>query len=252
MVIKREITIPSLSGDQTRRLYIYLPENYNENAEKRYPVLYMFDGHNVFFDEDATFGKSWGMNEYMLKTGKQLIIAAVECNMEGNRRLEEYSPVDFTYGPVGWIEGRGEEYMKWLAYTLKPSIDTQFRTLPDREHTLIAGSSMGGLMALYAACVYNDVFKKAACLSPSIWIAPEEITKILSEASVCKDTVIYMDYGSKEMKNHPQSKNALMKTTALLMEKEVNVALRIVPGGTHSEKSWEKQIPVFMECLNMA
>ena len=77
MVIKREITIPQLSGDKTRRLYIYLPEDY-EKTDKRYPVLYMFDGHNVFFDEDATFGKSWGMNDYMLRAGKELIIAAEE------------------------------------------------------------------------------------------------------------------------------------------------------------------------------
>ena len=250
MVIKREIKIPNLSGDMKRRLYVYLPENYEKSAD-RYPVLYMFDGHNVFFDEDATFGKSWGMNDYLKKTRKNLIIAAVECNTEGNRRLEEYSPVDFVYAPVGEIRGRGDEYIKWLVNTLKPSVDREFRTLSDRTHTLVAGSSMGGLMALYAACVYNGVFQKAACLSPSIWIAPDSILKILADARVSKDTVVYMDYGSREMKNHPESRDALCQTVALLMDKAVNVAFRIVPGGTHSESSWEKQIPVFMECLNL-
>ena len=250
MVIKRKITIPQLSEDKTRRLYIYLPENY-EKTDKRYPVLYMFDGHNVFFDEDATFGKSWGMNDYMLKTGKELIIAAVECNTEGSMRLSEYSPVDFVYGPVGEIRGRGDAYMEWLVNALKPSIDKEFRTLPERGHTAIAGSSMGGLIALYAACIYNGVFMKAACLSPSLWIAPDEILGILKESDVKSDTVIYMDYGSREMKNHPESRNALIKTMELLMMKEANAALRIVPGGVHSEASWEKQIPVFMECLKL-
>ena len=65
MVIKWDVTIPRLSGDTPRRAYIYLPESYDEEPDRRYPVMYMFDGHNVFFDEDATFGKSWGMNDYM-------------------------------------------------------------------------------------------------------------------------------------------------------------------------------------------
>ncbi len=250
MVIKREIEILNLSGDKKRRLYVYLPEDYEKSAD-RYPVLYMFDGHNVFFDEDATFGKSWGMNDYMLKSGRKLIIAAVECNTEGNKRLEEYSPVDFVYAPVGAVEGKGERYMDWLVNTLKPSVDQEFRTLSDRAHTAIAGSSMGGLMALYAACAYNCVFQKAACLSPSLWIAPENILDILKKSDLKKDTVIYMDYGSKEMKNHAKSKDALMKMVTFLMEAGANVTFRIVPNGNHSEASWEKQIPVFMECLNL-
>lgn len=250
MVIKREIVIPQLSGDKTRRLYIYLPEDYG-NTDERYPVLYMFDGHNVFFDEDATFGKSWGMNDYMMKTQKKLIIVAVECNTEGHMRLSEYSPVDFEYGPVGAIRGRGDMYMKWLVSILKPSIDQEFRTLPGRGHTAIAGSSMGGLMALYAASAYGNVFMKAACLSPSLWIAPEGIMKILSEACDLKDSVVYMDYGSKEMKNHPESEEMLSKTTSLLKEKGASVTYRLILGGTHSESSWEKQIPVFMECLKL-
>lgn len=250
MVIKREITIPQLSEDKTRRLYIYLPEDY-EKTDKRYPVLYMFDGHNVFFDEDATFGKSWGMNDYMLRAGKELIIAAVECNNDGHKRLEEYSPVDFVYGPVGEIRGRGDAYMEWLVNTLKPSVDKEFRTIPEREHTAIAGSSMGGLMALYASCAYADVFMKAACLSPSLWIAPDEILGILKESDVKNGTVIYMDYGSREMKNHPETEEMLSKTCELLSGKGAFVTYRLIPGGTHSESSWERQIPVFMECLNL-
>ena len=65
MVIKWNVTIPKLTGEKTRHAYIYLPDSYDKEKDKRYPVMYMFDGHNVFFDEDATFGKSWGMNKYM-------------------------------------------------------------------------------------------------------------------------------------------------------------------------------------------
>ena len=95
MVIKWDVTIPKLSGDTPRRAYIYLPESYDEEPDRRYPVMYMFDGHNVFFDEDATFGKSWGMNDYMEQSQKELILVGIECNREGNGRLEEYAPFPF-------------------------------------------------------------------------------------------------------------------------------------------------------------
>ena len=80
MVITWNVTVPELTGEEARKAYLYLPESYDREPDKRYPVLYMFDGHNVFFDSDATYGKSWGMKEYMDFTGTQLLIAAVECN----------------------------------------------------------------------------------------------------------------------------------------------------------------------------
>ena len=80
MVKVWNVTIPDFTGDEPRRAYLYLPESYEQEPKRRYPVLYMFDGHNVFFDDHATYGKSWGMKEYMDFTQTPLIIAAVECN----------------------------------------------------------------------------------------------------------------------------------------------------------------------------
>ena len=111
MVKKWNVTIPKLSGDKTRRAYIYLPASYEKEIDRRYPVMYMFDGHNVFFDSDATYGKSWGMNKYMEQSKKQLIIVAVECNHEGSSRLQEYSPITFENATLGRIKGRGNVYM---------------------------------------------------------------------------------------------------------------------------------------------
>lgn len=251
MVIKWNVTIPKLSGDAERRAYIYLPESYEEDPDRRYPVMYMFDGHNVFFDSDATYGKSWGMNDYMERSRKQLIIVAVECNHEGNHRLQEYSPVSFENSTLGKIRGKGKVYMHWMINELKPYIDTNYRTLPDRENTIICGSSMGGLMALYGCCVYNHVFQRAACLSPSIWVAPGKVLELIARAHIRNDTCIYMDYGSNEMFNHAANAESLISTAHLLLTKRVNLALRVVPGGNHSEASWEKQIPIFMDCLGL-
>ena len=251
MVKKWDITIPRLSGDRTRRAYIYLPESYEKEPQRRYPVMYMFDGHNVFFDEDATFGKSWGMDKYMTESKKDLIIVGVECNTEGNRRLIEYSPISYENSELGKIRGKGSVYMNWMVGELKPYIDKNYRSLPDRKNTIIAGSSMGGLIALYGVTVYNHIFQRGACLSPSLWVAPGKVLEFVARAHIRRDTQIYMDYGELEMFNHAATQESMISTAHLLLTKRVNLALRIVPGGTHSEASWEKQIPIFMDCLGL-
>ena len=250
MVNTWDITIPELTGDETRKAYLYLPESYEYETEKHYPVLYMFDGHNVFFDSHATYGKSWGMKEYMDTTETQLIIAAVECNHSpDNGRLKEYSPYTFKDSRFGKIAGRGRTTMEWLIHTFKKEIDSQYRTLPDREHTFIAGSSMGGLMSLYALLAYNQFFSRAAALSPSIWTASEKLLYLIRHTKLNPDTVLYMDYGSCELKNHSGMRRQFSNMTAALMEKRIMLESRIVPGGNHCEASWEKQIPFFMNTL---
>ena len=251
MVINWDVTVPPLTGEKTRRGYVYLPEDYESNPDKRYPVMYMFDGHNVFFDEDATFGKSWGMKAYLDENPHDLIIVGIECNNEGWRRLNEYSPVDFSYEGIGFIKGEGKVYMDWLVDILKPYIDENYRTLPDREHTIIGGSSMGGLMSLYAVCYYNHVFQRAAALSPSLWVNQEANLALLKAAEPKQDTCIYMDYGSEELSNHFGNMEVLRGAVDILLEKQQQLIFRIVPGGSHCEASWEKQIPIFMQCLSL-
>ena len=251
MVKKWDVTIPKLSGEKTRKAYIYLPESYEKEPQKRYPVMYMFDGHNVFFDEDATFGKSWGMNKFMEESKKELIIVGVECNHEGNKRLVEYAPFNYENSEHGKIKGKGSVYMNWLVKTLKPYIDEHYRTLPDRLNTIIAGSSMGGLIAMYAVCTYNHVFQRAACLSPSLWVSPGRVLEMVARAHIRRDTTVYMDYGALEIFNHAANEEAMISTAHLLLTKRVNLAMRVVPDGTHSEASWEKQIPIFMDCLGL-
>ena len=251
MLHKWSVKIPELSGDMERRVYVYLPEYYDIDPNRHYPVMYMFDGHDVFLDEDATYGKSWGMNNFMNWTRKPLIIVGVECNHEGTCRLQEYAPFDFENGELNYIRSKGRQYMDWLVNVLKPYIDSHYRTLWDRNNTIICGSSMGGLMALYGATEYNHIFQRAACLSPSVWVDPGKVLSMVARADIKTDTTIYMDYGSREIFNHHSTAEALMSTAQMLLTKRVNLAFRIVPGGTHSESSWEKQIPVFMDCLGL-
>ncbi|HJC05090.1 MAG TPA: alpha/beta hydrolase [Candidatus Enterocloster excrementipullorum] len=250
MVITWNVTVPELTGDAPRKAYLYLPESYDREPDKRYPVLYMFDGHNVFFDSDATYGKSWGMKEYMDYTGTQLLIAAVECNHSpDNGRLREYSPFPFDDPKLGHFPGLGRKTMEWMIGSFKKDIDSRFRTLADRENTFIGGSSMGGLMSLYAVLEFNKVFSRAAALSPSIWVAPEKLERLARRASLGPDTVVYMDYGSEEMRGRAGMLRGFGRMAALLVERRVLVTSRMVPGGQHCEASWERQIPFFMNTL---
>ncbi len=245
-----KLAIPELTGDEPRRAYVYLPDSILADPDLRYPVLYMFDGHNVFYDEDATYGKSWGMLEYLDYTQTQIIVAAVECNHDpDNGRLSEYSPFSFNTRETGYVRGQGKKTMDWFVHTFKPEIDENYPTLPDRKHTFIAGSSMGGLMSLYALMRYNRWFSRAAALSPSLWVAEEKVEQMIRTARIRSDTVLYMDYGSREFGNHSDMRRRFGDAAALLMERGVKLTCRIVPGGTHSEESWERQLPFFMETL---
>ena len=249
MIKVSKIQIPALPTAQPRRLYVYLPRDY-KRSERRYPVLYMFDGHNVFYDSHATYGKSWGMKEYLEKTKLPLILVAVECNLEGNRRLFEYAPWDFSARGLGKVQGLGKVTMDWFTQVLKSEIDRTYRTLPDREHTLIAGSSMGGIMALYAGVAYRDVFSRAACVSPCLWVDRRALFKLIRETDLTGSR-LYLDFGSEEEERDLCIKmEELMFTTAReLTAAGADVTALVAPGARHSEAYWEKRIPVFMDYL---
>ena len=229
-----------------RNTFVYLPDDW-QSSGRRYPVVYMFDGHNLFFDSTATYGTCWGLKEYM-DAHPQAIIVAPECNHEGNARLEEYGPYDFVWQEYD-IKGRGKAYLDWMVQELKPLIDAKDPALPDRENTAIGGSSMGGLMSLYALLQYNDTYSRAAALSPSIWVAPDKLSGLVGRAKLTPGTVLYMDYGSREMGNHDGIRREFSNLSGKLMTRGIHLTSRIVPGGTHCEASWEKQLPFVFHTL---
>ena len=250
MIEKWSIAVRPVTGREARTVYVYIPDAAADDPDARYPVLYMFDGHNVFFDEDATYGKSWGMREYLDATDTRVIVVAVDCNHRlPNGRLSEYSPFDFSDPHFGSVEGKGGLFMRWMVRTLKPRIDRTYPTLRDRAHTWIAGSSMGGLMSLYAVTAHNDVFGRAAALSPSVWLVRDRMIPLIRNSDYAPDTVIYLDYGQREMGSHRGMKRAFMQTAKALYERGALITCRLVPNGDHCEACWEEQLPVFMPIL---
>jgi enterochelin esterase-like enzyme len=138
--------------------------------------------------------------------------------------------------------------MDWFVNEFKPMIDARFPTLPDREHTFIAGSSMGGLMSLYALAEYNHVFSRAAALSPSVEFGPQKLDALLKNADFAPDTVLYMDMGETELRSR-NAQSRWRSVCRLLLQKNVRLTARVVPGGEHNEASWEKQNPFFISTL---
>ena len=243
-----ETTIPKLTGDEARKVYVYTPD-----FDGAFPVLYMFDGQNLFDDEEASYGKSWGLLKYLEESETPLMVVGVECNHHAEKdktggRLSEYSPFDFDDPWFGDIKGRGKKTMDFYVRELKPYIDDNYPSLPGREHTFIAGSSMGGLMTLYALCCYGKYFSRGAALSPSVGFSPKKVLDMIEKTRFRKGTVLYMDYGEKEI-GFRDTREVFGKVNAALINKKVLVESRIVPNGEHNEASWEKQIPFFMDTL---
>ena len=250
MIETWDITVPPITGKAPRRVYVYVPPEAEADPDARFPVLYMFDGHNVFFDGDATYGKSWGMGDYLDAAGTALIVVGVDCDHRPPfARLSEYSPFTFRNGRFGHVTGRGKLFMDWLTGTLKPVIDDRYPTLPGRETTWIAGSSMGGLMSLYAVTAYNSIFGRAAALSPSVSLVRGRMAKLIRGTRFAPGTVVYMDYGAREMGGSREVLRCFLDTAAALAEQGVPVTSRIVPNGDHCEACWEEQIPFFMQTL---
>lgn len=246
------ITIPQLTGEEERKAYVYVPEEALTDPDARYPVLYMFDGQNLFYDEDASYGKCWGIREYFTEHDVPMIVAAIECNHHDERdecggRLSEYSPFDFENKHFGKITGRGKITMDHLVNEFKPYIDANYPTLPEREYTFISGSSMGGLMTVYALMEYNDVFSRGAALSPAFGFSPALIKDMIKSAKIGR-TVLYMDAGSQEMRSD-WSRRIYGEVTKQLIRKGVLMDSRVVPDGFHSEASWEMSIPFFLNTL---
>lgn len=240
-------------GQSPRTIYVYLPNNYNPNRKKPYPVFYMFDGHNLFSDETATYGKSWGLKDYLDKENLELVVIGQDCNHEGNKRLDEYSP--YPISKHKWfteVEPQGDLTAKWFVKVLKPYCEKKYNIYKTRDHIGIGGSSMGGLMSFYCISKYNNVFSKAACVSSAIRPVYKDLYEDIKNSKMNKNTSIYMDFGTEEARNKAQLEkymDCLLKINHLFEEKGCHTYPHLVMKGTHSEASWEKITPLFLHYL---
>lgn len=236
---------PSLGA--TRRIWVYLPPGYDHGTQ-RYPVLYMHDGQNVF-DAATSFVGEWQVDEALDRLREEarlpgLIVVAVDN--AGPGRLDEYSPFHDARLGKG---GRGEAYVSFLVETLKPFIDNNFRTRRQREHTGVAGSSMGGLISLYAAFRHPETFSRVGALSPSLDFARGALGRFIRRTPRPDGMRIWLDMGGREGGQSREDRamvDVAVRFHGLLLERGLSTAeVRLVvdPVGVHHELSWAKRFP---------
>jgi len=180
--------------DNERDILVYLPPSYQQGGKQRYPVIYMHDGQNLF-DEVTSFAGEWRVDstmETLSEEGLEAIVVGIPN--AGPKRIEEYAPFrDLRHGG----RRQGDKYLSFITETIKPLIDRDFRTLPERANTGMIGSSMGGLITLYGFFQYPETFGFIGAMSPSLWFANQAILSYIKEAPFYPGK-IYVDIGSLE------------------------------------------------------
>ncbi len=235
--ISEEFEAPQLK--RSRRVVALLPHDYHQTT-RRYPVLYMHDAQNLF-DENAPYG-NWAIDKRMAKlaeTGRgNVIIVAIDH--AGENRIQEFSP----YETPKWGRGEGRRYINFLVQTLKPHIDATLRTLPDRQHTGIGGSSMGGLISIYAGLMHPKTFGRLLVFSPSLWVSPKIYFDAI-EFFNPSDTKIYLYAGAKESSNMIPNIHRLKETLERrgMDYGQLQFELSINPKGRHNEVVWGEEFP---------
>jgi alpha-glucosidase len=232
-VISDSFYMPQLN--RYRRIWIYLPPDYDFEEENNYPVLYMQDGQNLFDRVSAPYGE-WQVDESLnalFEEGKTIPIV-VGIDHGGVDRLNEYSMEDLD-DPA--IDAEGDLYLDFIITTLKPYVDSHYRTLADREFTGIMGSSVGGLITCYAILDYSEVFALAGIFSPSYWLADSIYTIELPEDPIR----IYQICGSEEEGATVQNCERMYKHFIEQSEVDEDFYFEVVKGGKHNEKFWAQQ-----------
>lgn len=239
--VERLQALPSHFSAGSRELAVYLPPDYGKAAKRRYPVLYLQDGQNLFDPATAFQGNDWGLGSLAdeLVLGRKLTpLIVVGIYNSGEKRLAEYTHVRDRAGRGGGAS----RYGRFVVEDLKPFIDGRYRTLPDSANTGLGGSSLGGLVTLYLGMKYHDVFGKLLVMSPSIWWANRAILKKVHTIRRKANQRIWLDVGTAEDQNPQLTVDDTIQLRDALVEKgwELGKDLTFVidVGGTHNEKAW--------------
>ncbi|WP_227396071.1 alpha/beta hydrolase [Jeotgalibacillus aurantiacus] len=234
-----------------RRISVYLPEDY-QGGDRHYPVLYMHDAQNLFSDEESFFGTSWDVQGALKKTGLSLIVVGIDCNPEGHKRSDEYSPWEMKDDIKKGLDielslevgGEGAAYADFIVHELKPLIDEKYRTIPDE--TAMAGSSAGGLISTYAMSRYPTVFRRVAALSNAYWFCQANIEALVRESDLSAVERFYFDTGTDEWTGqfgpdvYVKVNESMRK---IIEEKGVPHQFQLVEGAIHNEGAWKKRLP---------
>jgi predicted alpha/beta superfamily hydrolase len=234
----------------SRHVTIYLPAGYDEREDRRYPVLYMHDGQNLFEAERAFIpGNHWRLKEAAdeaigSRGAEPMIIVGIDNT--GASRIDEYTP---TNDPKKGGGGKAAEHARMLIEELKPAIDARYRTRGDAPNTAIGGSSLGGLDTLYLVMRHPDVFSRAAVMSPSVWWNDRVILKEVEAFSHEPRPRIWLDIGGREGAEALGDARKLRDLLKARGWNPDNFAYREDRRGDHSERAWAARSRPMLEFL---
>lgn len=248
-VLSDSFAIPQLG--RTRRVLLYLPPDY-ASTTKRYPVLYMHDGQNVF-DAATSFAGEWGVDESLDRLQARgdwgAIVVAIDNG--GAHRLTEYNPWANANPRLGG--GEGDAYVAFLVHTLKPYIDQHYRTRPDRASTAIMGSSAGALISLYAALKYPEIFGRAGLFSCASWLADPPIFAFARQAHPGRPASrFYFVSGAFETKEGQPARDQRRMVDTLAaagFRRGTATRSRAPSDGKHAEWFWRREFPAAYQWL---
>lgn len=244
LLVTRHIWSPQL--DNHRDLLVWLPYTYD--GTRRYPVLYMQDGNNLF-DAYNSFAGEWGVDETMTSLAEQGIEAIIVGIPNNEQRMLEYSP--YTDTRFHMPSARGEAYVRFIIETIKPIIDTDFCTQPEAWATGIAGSSMGGLISLHGFLKYPDVFGFAGVFSPSFWFGNGQLYETIDQTWGVNGR-LYLDIGAKEGRSGNRYMQGVRRIADSMRYKgyyDSNFMYVEDRNGQHNEQSWGRRLPKALRFL---
>jgi predicted alpha/beta superfamily hydrolase len=232
-----------------RDIVVYLPPDYDQQPERRYPVLYLHDGQNLFDAATAFNGQDWHVAQtadYAISAGLVEPLIVVGLYNTGKTRLREYTPTSVPR--LGG--GRADRYAKFLIEEVKPVVDRDYRTRQEASQTGIGGSSLGGLVSIYLGLKFSSVFGKIAALSPSIWWNQRVIVRFAQAAPVEPRPRIWLDIGTRE---GPRIVDDVEKFRDVLLSKgwqyDRDLHYERVEGAEHNEAAWAARVGPFLQFL---
>jgi predicted alpha/beta superfamily hydrolase len=242
--------------DNDRDVLVYLPPGYDATKSRRYSILYLHDGQNLF-DGATSFipGQEWRVDE----TAQALIAAAkieplIIVGVYNNKdRINEYTPAADAKHKMG---GKADLYGRMLVEELKPLIDARYRTKKEASHTGLGGSSLGGLVSLYVALKYSNVFGRVAVVSPSVWFANKQIMRYVDALPKKPKVRIWMDIGTKEGRSAEEAQQ-IVNDARLLKETLIKKGWKVgkdlsyfeAAGAEHNEGAWAARVESILTFL---
>ena len=248
---KEALFIPGL--ENSKKVWVYLPKGY-EQGERRYPVIYMHDGQDLF-DEATSQGRigplEWGVDETIDSARNGAIVIAIEHDAARETRIKEY----YVRPNKSYPEVYGTQYLDYIVNTLKPEVDRTFRTRADKANTLMVGSSMGGLLTYYAGMLYPETFGILGVLSPSIWLDEQNIYKeivSLEKTEPIKTQKYFFYGGGNENRKKPDGSFVTMNEDVLKSSAEFQrygseIKISINPEGRHGAWYWRTAFQEFYQ-----